>query len=716
MEAASTPGRWVMLQHRRPAAGLLILLAVGSMAMFFTPPGAIAVHMGGHAAPQLRTAGTSLATPATSAGPSVGTPSANIAGLTLGITASPSRICAFDSATCPAGTGQSHVTMTAVAGLQGLETWPAVQVAFVIETTLFDGVYDPSAGDAGTDPCADTGSFPTGMPCEESNGVPFFVAHAQQIANAIQSANPHSVVSFSLVDYFATLDTFDDGDGSEYNVDIPTFVPAAEFGAQVQGTFQAQELGGGYVYSDSDFSDNILHSSSITALYGAIVGSGLDWSPDVHHVVVWMGSTVPRDPSYSANYCVTASDYAGFGSGACASPSCEPGHSYGALGSPNCEGWVRSPDQNISHSIAGLARTAAQCTNSIGGVCTIDTIDLYDGMTDACSKDWPVQSSSVGPCKSPEQGDAGKVIEAGCDLAAATGGSWDGPNFASCPDGQQGTLLPVFDTNAFAPNTQNPTLLAALRGVSFGPVIDTTVANGTGKPLFTYVPFGHIELAPAPQFHSSCTFASGAPAHCPATPKQLYTPNGAVYYGWNWSNNSTTNVMHIGDAWSVTFYVDANGPPYSTVPVDACVTAYCKAGGSGSEGGVYTWASYIPVTNKSIVTESFPLAQLTVLAAEAPVPPPPVPPAAPPPPPPFAVPVGPPIAVGTPVGVGAQVGLGSVALQGVAAGFLAAGFLRVGMKNRPIAMAMAAKSGVNPTSLFEKGQMEANRPGLGRFD
>ena len=68
---------------------------------------------------------------------------------------------------------------------------------------------------------------------------------------------------------------------------------SGSFGGQVQSTFQAEVLGGGYIYGDSDFSDNILHSSVITALYGTIIGSGLDWSPHTHHVIVWMGSTAP---------------------------------------------------------------------------------------------------------------------------------------------------------------------------------------------------------------------------------------------------------------------------------------------------------------------------------------------------------------------------------------------------------------------------------------
>ncbi|MCI4345346.1 MAG: hypothetical protein L3K07_01105 [Thermoplasmata archaeon] len=694
-------------------AGPLLLgaAALGVLTLFLLSPSSLVGHLNYSGTYAL--APTASPSPLGNLAPDVHLASESNAGLTLGIGATPSRICAYGESTCPAGTGLSRVTMTAVAGLQGLETWPAVQVAFVIETTPFDGVYDGSVRDGGSDPCITSG-FP--LPCEESNGVPFFVAHAQQIADSIQSANPHSLVSFALVDYFATKDNFDDGDGSEYNVDIPTFIPAAEFGPQVRGTFQANQLGGGYVYGDSDFSDNILHSSSITALYGAIVGSGLDWSPDVHHVVVWIGSTVPRDPTYAANYCVTPSSFGGGFSG-CSSSTCEPAYSYGYLASPNCEGWIRTPDANVGHSIAGLARTASQCTSSIGGVCTIDTIDLYDGMTDGRSLDWPVSGATIGPGMAPEMADAAKVIEAGCDLAAATGGSWDGPDFASCPNGQTGTLLPVFVTDSQRPNLNNPTLLAALRSVSFGPVIDTTVANGTGKPLFTFVPFGHVAVAPVPDWHAGCRFANGGTAPCPSFPQQLFTPAGQAYYGWNWSDNPASNAMHLGDSWSLSFWVVANGPPYSTVPVDACVLKPdCISGGSGPEGGVYTWASYVPLGSRNVLTVSFPLATVEVLAAQSPLPPPSVPPSAPPPPIATVVPVGPPVAVGTAIGVGAPVSVGSVALQGVAAGFLAAGFLRIGMKNRPIAMAVAMKSGFNPSSKFDQAQREANQAGIGRFE
>ena len=224
--------------------------------------------------------------------------------LSLGITNSPRSICAFGLDTCAAAAPTSRVTLTANAGSAGVLAWPNVQVAFVVETVSDDGVYDGSAGDPGLDTCAPT----TDVLCEESNGVPFFVANAQQIANAIAAANPHSQVSFAMVDYFANINNWDDGDGAEYHVDIPSFVPSGDFGSEVTSTFQANVLAGGFVYGDSDMADNQLTSPMITAMYGMIIGSGLDWSNNTHHVIVWMGSTAPRDPNYPEDYCVSWED------------------------------------------------------------------------------------------------------------------------------------------------------------------------------------------------------------------------------------------------------------------------------------------------------------------------------------------------------------------------------------------------------------------------
>jgi len=132
----------------------------------------------------------------------------------LQIVASPGAICDGGLGGCPAGAGESTVTMTERAGLPGHNDWPAVQVVFLLETTPYDGVYDPSAGVAGSDPCGDA-EVGTATLCDESNAVPFFVANAGAIAEALQAAHPNSSFSFALVDYFATHDGWDDGDGAE---------------------------------------------------------------------------------------------------------------------------------------------------------------------------------------------------------------------------------------------------------------------------------------------------------------------------------------------------------------------------------------------------------------------------------------------------------------------------------------------------------------------
>jgi len=642
--------------------------------------------------------------------PSVSSLATTSSSLQLGITESPTAICANEDTACAAGTGTARVTLTADAGGSGSLSWPAVQVAFVIETTDYDGVYDPNAGDPGSDPCAGT----TQLVCEESNGVQFFVANAQSIASAIQAANPHSDVSFAMVDYFATLDDFDDGDGAEYHVDIPQFIPAADFGTAVKETFQATTLGGNWYYGDSDMSDNQLHSSSITALFGTIVGSGLDWANNTHHVIVWMGSTAPRDPAYTENYCVSASDYATYSYGGCIAPTCEPSYRFTEISSPNCEGWIHSQDGNSSHSIAALAHQATQCSESIGGDCTIDTIDLWTTPTDPYSKGWPTSFTPKGggPGGTVVVNDVEHVLQAGCDLATATGGTWNGPAWASCSNGQQGSLQYMPHGPYNAPLTANPTLFNAFRQIGFGPVLETQVASGGVKPIFQFIPFGNIQLAPNLQATAACTRNGEALPSCQTTPTTIHAA-GTTFLGWNWSLNKSQNVMYIGDAWTASFNIIATGPPYAIVPVDACTTTTCKSGGSGAILGLYTWANYVPASNNSIVTLSFPLASIHVEIAVAEgigntAPPPP------PTPPPFAIPTAPPVPVVQQVGVGQSVGIANFSLQAIAAGLLSAGFMRVGIKVRPIAMRVAAHTG-RQTSKFDAEQMKSQAH-VGRFE
>jgi len=648
--------------------------------------------------------------PATSDGSAVSAAtSPGFGALQLGITDEPGSICVDQESSCAAGVGMSRVTISANAGGAGILSWPNVQVAFVIETTAYDGVYDPSAGDPGSDPCA---SATTG-PCEESNGVPFFVAHSQDIANAIAEANPHSHVSFAMVDYFATKDKDDDGDGSKYHVDIQQFVPSQQFGTAVTSTFQAQVLGGGYVYSDSDFSDNVLTSSVITAMYGTIIGSGLTWSEATHHVIVWMGSTAPEDPNYNEDYCVSASDDA-LDSGCQTSTSCEPSYTFLDGSSPNCEGWIRSQDGNVNDSIARLTKTSPTCTDSIGGVCTVDMIDLWTTATDPLSKGWPTGRTNGGPGGSAVVIDVQHVLLAGCDMAAATGGTWDGPSFFTCPDGQTGTLQYVPHGPPTKPNLENPTLLEAFREIGFGPVLETQVAAGSNRPIFSFVPFGNIVLANTSNLDvtEQCQHNGIDLRGCGAA--QPLDLGGIRFLGWNWSTNASTNEMFVGDTWTASFNVIAIGGPYRAVPVDACTTAGCHSGGSTAVDGLYSSATYVPYTNNSVDTESFPLALLNVeltpgLGPAGVTPPPPAPI-----PPPFAIAAPAPLPVVQQIGIGNNVGVANISLQAAAAGFLGAGFVRVQMKNKPVAMRVAAKSG--PMGSKFDGASAKKSGGIGHFE
>src|ERR1700686_1297147 len=105
---------------------------------------------------------------------------------TLAISAAPGGICAFAVTNCPAGTGVAQVNLSVT--IQKPHGWSDVQVAFVMDTTPFMGVFDPTKGNISG----------------ESNAVPFLVQNATEIATAIQAAHPQSNVSFALVDYFST--------------------------------------------------------------------------------------------------------------------------------------------------------------------------------------------------------------------------------------------------------------------------------------------------------------------------------------------------------------------------------------------------------------------------------------------------------------------------------------------------------------------------------
>lgn len=631
-------------------------------------------------------------------------------GLSLSIARSFPGICLNGTSSCAAGTGSTEVTLTAVANESTWRAWPAVSIVFVLETTPYDGVYDPTTLDPGNDSCGNADPGVSTL-CEESNGVPFFAANAGTIASDIAMAHPGTRFTFGLVAYFATFDKWDDGQGFEYNVEVGEPVPAQSFGAAVKASFINGTLGGGEDLSGSDLSENFLHSSSITALYGVLAGAGIDWRNDTHHVIVWVGSTAPRDPSYPVNYCpspatsvpgnvsCTVDDAANF-----TAPTCEPSYTFGYSGivSPVCEGWVSGPNGSSQDSIANLAHSAPECVGSLGGECTIDTIDLYDGVTDPSSGAWPARDGS-GPFISD---DVESILAAGCDLAVAAGGTWDGPTLASCPGTGPGTLEYVGHGPYNEPDVSNPTLLAAMTGVGLGSPTTNISAFGGNSPMFTFVSWGNIEVEPGSIPTAACDSPLGEVATCQTEPT-IRTSGSREVLQWNWSLDPNSNDLTAGDLWTAEVTIIAVGPPVNVpVPVDACTTAACLANGSSSVGGLFTSAdSALPGALNS-ANESFPLVQVTVVTSSAGPPQsstPPTPPGGPPPPPvPVSIPGPVPLPVVQPILAAPLGSIGGLSIQAVAVGLLAAGFSRIAVGRRKVAIGVAVRSGIN-RSAFDTG-------------
>jgi len=294
------------------------------------------------------------------------------------VSVAPSDICAQNYSACSAGTSSARVALQ-VAGPAGGAgaNWTSIDLLFLLETTPYDGAFDQAAGDTGADSCAAV----TGLLCEESSLLLTFATNAGRIATSLAAAHPGVEINFGLVDYFATLTSFDDGDGDQYHVDVGNFTPASAFGTAVNNsllnashpvlTRPAMTIG------DSDLSDNFLATDSISAMYLALFGGGLNWSNESHHVLVQLGSSAPQDPNYPENYCISPSDYRAFSS-TCLGSTCEPSVTYGTLTSPACVGWVLGPANNTNASIANYARTSPECANSTGALCTIDAIDVWD--------------------------------------------------------------------------------------------------------------------------------------------------------------------------------------------------------------------------------------------------------------------------------------------------------------------------------------------------
>jgi hypothetical protein len=628
---------------------MCVLLAIGIAALFLTTgPIPTGTHSTTPAATSAQSEKSSpaktTATPqVTASGTSCGStqPTGTLPQLLPAICTSPTVLCNPGSCTTYPYSSKVHLWVNSTSNST---TYPWVQVVFVVETTVYDGVYDPTQQDYGD---GTNGADPCTGPCAESVGVPYFVNNVAQIAQGITAKNvgvansPH--VTFSLVDHFSNYDpkntgadSHDDDDGSEYNVDVSAFEPATTFASTVttMATTNPSPLFGGgcsssgwqyskHFYCDSDFSDNFLQGSMITAIYGGLHGSGLGWvnNSTTYHVIVWMGSTLPRDPAYPGDWCATYNDAAT----ACpnVAVSAEPAYTYAS--------GVTEP---VDETIAGLATIANQ------EHVIIDTIDLPNGMTEVTPPNPRVTGDtdylhSTTAQKNAATEDVNSILGAGCALAKDTGGSWEGPTPASSGTGftcsaaatgtSDGNLTDTWcayttgsaGVGCWPTWATDPSLGWALTNIKFPALTRQYNVTGlVGEHAFTWIP----DLGFA-------TEVTGETFSCRHNGTDISTKcanalNGSVGpgHGWDWPFTA----MYPGDYWSVMFTATVSSfPSYllnTTIPIDLCVNNSPQWGGcTGSGSGQYTYVAYTNYTGSNVV-QSFPPAFVDVVTSSTSVP------------------------------------------------------------------------------------------------
>jgi hypothetical protein len=495
---------------------------------------------------------------------------------------------------------------------------PFVQVVFMVETTLYDGVYNASIGNYGG---GVNGPDPCSGPCRESDGVPFFVNNVANITSGMTMRNtgnatspgvassPH--VTFALADYSA----------SDYNVDIPSFSPAGTFAGTVSAlASQGMLFGNGWVPSksilgDSDFSKDFLESPMISAMNETLRGQDLGWisNSTTLHVIVWIGSTLPGDPGYQGDYCATYYT----GAKACPDPT------------PTCNEPAHTSPSEMKGSYCPAMSDIATLAKSEG--VTIDTIDLPDGMTEAGSGDYDAGNATQ---TAAADNDVTSILFAGCYLAQQTGGSWEGPSPAStgvgfacsaAPSGTggAGNLTNTFRTTAKGNYSwaDNPSLGWALTNVTF-PVIQSTssvAAFGTQSSTFNFIPFvvsgaGFTFTTAGESFTCISNNTLNIDTACDSAWNSYIT--GGESWGWPYSQ------MWLNDSWSVVFNISVSpsfpaGDLNNQVPVDVCATSFAGCQGTGNTGLGANVLSEVSYSNyrQSKAVQSFPPAFVTVIPA-----------------------------------------------------------------------------------------------------
>ena len=232
--------------------------------------------------------------------------------------------------------------------------------------------------------------------------------------------------------------------------------------------------------------------------------------------------------------------------------------------------------------------------------------------------------------------------------------------------------------------------LQAFRQVGFWPgPRDAGRVGLESRPIFTFVPFGHIQ--PRPEGESRCEPAVRAQRDLPEVvraPPSRSPSRERTYLGWNWSTNKSQNTMFVGDSWTAGVQRHGHGRSVQGRPRRRVRHRAVQGGRQHLDQRALLVGELHTVHEQLDRDGVVPVGERGSSAHAGPRPgwagrprrprrprrrsrSPPAP----------ALPVVQQIGIGNNVGV-ANVFL----LQAAAAGFLGAGFVRVQMKNRPIAM------------------------------
>jgi hypothetical protein len=226
------------------------------------------------------------------------------------------------------------------------------------------------------------------------------------------------------------------------------------------------------------------------------------------------------------------------------------------------------------------------------------------------------------------------------------------------------------------------------------------------QPELAYVDWGSIVPSSTLDASASCSIPSGLPAICPGSPVESSVGKSSELLEWSWNATGVADQLLIGDNWTISFNLQAIGPPYAQVPVDSCSTGVCSTDGSSTIDGMITSVSISPSGNDSRVVDSAPLGTVTVLPpftqtglpSSSPTPPPPpsvgnpLPSPTPTPanPTPTPSPTSPAAAVGAIV---SGLSVSSIGAGVVAAGVTRAALSRTGHRSRVAVRAASKKAG-----------------------